>query len=60
MQDSEGRKSKDRSWQTVWCKLRGPILDFFRVSDCEGEREGQGEGGTKRGRGRGEREKEGD
>ena len=32
MIEAGGKKSKDRSWQTFWCQLKGVALEFHRVS----------------------------
>lgn len=35
-QGTEGKRNKDRSWQTLWCQLKGSVLEFYRVSSCGG------------------------
>ena len=37
LQDVGGKRSKDRSWQCVWCQLKGKTLEFYRVRGRKGE-----------------------
>jgi hypothetical protein len=35
--EAGGKKSKDRSWQTFWCQLKGVALEFHRVDGVKSE-----------------------